>query len=114
MNLNYEITAFDARGQVTVKYWHDDIKDDAFYMGIDLPIEDGRYPTGSNLESLVLRNAPARLLGRKVALVSVANATDIASLIGTKSVIVVDPLIPDNWSRPGPGNMVQGVMPATI
>lgn len=73
----YKVLSFDeAVGQITVSV-------DGFNpMAIDLPLIDGAYPVGTELDTYVMGFFPSYVLDRKAQIAQgVANAAEIAALV---------------------------------
>jgi len=66
---------------------------------IDLPIEDGKFPTGEKLEEVIQSMAPVWLIERKNALEIANNAHEIEALVQPLPVTLptpAEPAIPAN------------------
>jgi hypothetical protein len=80
--MQYIIRSFDINsGQITVEY------EGQWTYAIDLPIVNGMFPVGEELESLIQQYAPVWLLERKNALeAGVSNSAEIEALVVPKPV----------------------------
>lgn len=77
MSIEYKIRGFDqSSGTITVEFA------DFPLFSIDLPINDGRYPEGEELDGYIKGFLPVWLLERKQVIQSgITNASSIASLV---------------------------------
>lgn len=83
--MDYIIRKFDVEiGQLTVEYAG------KWVYAVDLPIEDGAFPTGERLEEVIQSVAPVWLLQRQNALAQTpANAEVIQALVQPFSTPVI-------------------------
>lgn len=78
--MNYEIKSFDRiTGSALVRFWTDDYLDGLIY-NVDIPLKDGSYITGAELDAHIQCFSPVGQIERLVALASV-DATAIESMI---------------------------------
>lgn len=75
--MEYTIIGFNKNaGQIIVRF------DNQWTFAVDLPIIDGRYPTGEALEEVIQNFAPNYLKERQTLLAQgIANEQEIASLV---------------------------------
>jgi len=74
--MKYIIRKFNAeQGQIVVEYAGQ------WIYSIDLPVENGKFPTGQQLEDVIQAMAPVWLLERKAALTLIDNAHEIQALV---------------------------------
>lgn len=75
--MQYIIRSFnEANGQITVEY------EGKWTYAIDLPVEDGLFPTGEKLEQLIQSFAPTWLIEREQVLAAgLANASEVHALV---------------------------------
>lgn len=90
--MNYVIRSFDATfGQITVEFSNADGSATQTF-GIDLPVVDGLYPTGSALAEYINSFAPTAAFDRAAAVSGASNADVISALV--VPLPVPEPTIP--------------------
>ena len=76
LSVTYIIREFDPdMNQILVEF------DGAPIVPVLLPVTDGMYPVGAELETLIRSYTPIAFYEAQAAKVTVANASDIASLV---------------------------------
>ena len=89
MELNYKITAFDSNGTITIVAWHSDQPSQVYTIGIEVPVVDGKYATGTDLDAIISVRLPAKFFQRKLDVATATNADDINKLINIDATITV-------------------------
>ena len=89
MDLNYKITAFDSLGSITVAAWHSSQPSQLYTLGIEVPIVNGKYAAGADLDAVIAAHLPVAFFQRKLDVTSATNADDINKLINIDSTITV-------------------------
>src|SRR5690348_11749312 len=80
MDIQYKVVDFDPQhGAITVEFDH------VGQVRIDLPMVDGKYPTGDALHALIIAKFPNDALDRKLALADQSNAHEIAAMVGSSA-----------------------------
>lgn len=100
--MKYQIIAFNKdAGQIVVEY------EDQWTFSLDLPVVDGLFPVGAELESLIQQYAPVWLVERQRALAAgVSNVADIEALVVPK---VAPPVVmPEETIAQMPTTIING------
>lgn len=94
MNIENEIVSFDTvTGSILVKYYSLEVPDGLFF-NIDLPIENGNFPTLEKINELIDLFKPTGQLERMAQLKAVDVPSFLAEKIPVFAPVVVDPTQP--------------------
>jgi hypothetical protein len=85
VNIHHEIVSFNpASGSIAVRYYTDEFTS-GYTFNIDLPLEDGAYPSQEKINELIDHFAPVGQLERTEALLSASVPSHLAPLTVTPS-----------------------------
>lgn len=85
--MNYEILNFDSlTGSIDVRFWTDDFVEGLVYR-IDVPVVDGRYVDGSELEAAIMSFAPHGQISRLLSVRALEQPASIVTKIKTSEAV---------------------------
>ena len=89
MDIKYKFNELSPLGVLDTLFWHESNPADAYRIGIEVPIVNGKYLEGAALDSHVLRYAPVAGFMRKLEASVATNAEVIKSLVSVERSITV-------------------------
>jgi hypothetical protein len=94
MKIQYKISEINLdEGRITVDYSIENHPGIDYKIGFELPIKDGQYQLGDDLEHAILKHAPAKIFQRQLDTKYATNVADLAALLGTAGNVIADPHI---------------------